>query len=165
MDNVLAVKEILPGGAGVFDADIPWYGQTVVGVTAWDTAALAELLPLGDFFGPALPPGRHDSFRKMRVTLDLPRRWFPDAPSRLAAFLRDAHAPVTLSRSGTGLKLEAHEKALKKKMLLAGSCEETGDGCRLDLVIGPKMGLGEWLRSFEESNALRRALAEIVEIS
>jgi hypothetical protein len=62
------------------------------------------------------------------------------------------------------MKLETHEKSLKKKMLLGGRCEETSDAYRLDLLIGPKIDLGGWLRSFDEPGAARRALAEIVEI-
>jgi hypothetical protein len=164
IENVLAVKEILPEAAGVLGADVPWFGETVVALTAWDADALRSLLPLGNAFGPVRDGAEPEVFRSMRLTLTLPRRWFSDAPSRLAAFLRDAHAPVTISRSGDALKLEAHEKALKRKMLLAGRCEETREDYRLDLVIGPKMDLGGWLRSFDEPGAERRALAEICEI-
>jgi hypothetical protein len=164
IDNVLAIKEILPEATAVLDADVPWFGETVVAVTAWDTDVLRGVFPLGDAFGPLRDEDQPDVFRKMRMTLTLPRRWFSDAPSRLAAFLRDAHAPVTISRAGAVLKLDAHDKALKRKMLLAGSCEETGDDYRLDLVIGPKMDLGAWLRSFDEPGAARLALAEIVRI-
>jgi len=164
VENVLAIKEVLPGEAGVFDADVPWFGETVIAVTAWDTDALGGVFPTGDAFGSLRKGGEPDAFRAMRLTLTLPRRWFPDAPGRLGTFLRDAHAPVTISRSGAALKLEAHEKALKRRMLLAGSCRETGDDYRLDLLIGPKMEIGGWLRSFEEPGAERRAVAEIVEI-
>ena len=167
LENVLAVKEILPQATAVLGADLPWYGTTVVAVTAWDTDGLGAVFPPGPDgpFGPLLTDQAPETFRQMRVRLDLPRRWFADAPSRLAAFLRDSHAPVTLSRSGDGMKLDAQQKTLKKKMLLAGTCKETGDSYRFDLVIGPKMDLGAWLASFPEPNAARRGLAEILEIS
>ena len=166
LENVLAIREALLESSGVLGAETAWFGQTVVAVTAWDTNALAELCARApgpfDSVVPAHEPG---TFHAMRVRLELPSALFADAPESLAAFLRDSHAPVTLSRSEGAVRLNAHDKSLKKKMLLEGTCVGTADGFLFDLLIGPKMTLGKWLESFGKRGMPRRALAEITSIS
>jgi hypothetical protein len=94
--------------------------------------------------------------------VELARTYFPDPAQRLADYLRDAHAPVTLSRSGDTATFIASEKSLKKRMLLAGTCRVTDAGALLDLTIGSRPFLRGWLESFGESRRARRALVEIL---
>jgi hypothetical protein len=99
----------------------------------------------------------------MRVRLELPDPPFIGAPERLARFLRDAHAPVTLTRADDGgHHMVIGEKSLKKRMLLEGSARKGAEGYRMDLLIGPKIDLGAWLGSFAEPGAARLCGAEIV---
>jgi hypothetical protein len=165
IQNILAVRESLGGASGVLGEETPWYGYTVVAVTAWDNETLVRLQePDGGIFGPVeeREPG---VFRALRMRVEVPSSLFPRAPESLAVFLRDAHAPVTLSRVGGTQRLLPAEKALKKKMLREGSCVETPDGWILDLVVGPKFSLGLWLQSSGGKGAARAALVEVTEIS
>ena len=99
----------------------------------------------------------------MRV--EVPSLLFPRAPESLAAFLRDAHAPVTLSRAGAAHRLVPAEKALKKRMVKEGTCVEAGDRWTLDLVVGPKFSLGQWMHASGGRGAARAALVEVNEIT
>jgi radical SAM superfamily enzyme YgiQ (UPF0313 family) len=164
LENVLSVREVLVTASGVLGEETPWFGETVVAVTAWDTTGLEKLFDhTGDAFGAILHEWEPGAFHTMRLLMDLPGSLFADAPGSLSAFLRDAHAPVTLSRSGGILGFVAGDKSLKKKMLLGGSCARTEDGYRLDLLIGAKLSLGKWMRSTAEEGAARGVLVEIKE--
>jgi hypothetical protein len=166
LENVLAMREALLEASGILGGETAWFGQTVVAVTAWDTNELAALLARAPGpFGSVVPDHEPGAFHSMRVRLELPAALFAQAPARLAAFLRDSHAPVTLSRSAGTVRLHAHDKSLKKRMLLEGTCAGTADGSHLDLLIGPKMALGTWLESFGGRGMPRRALAEITAIT
>ena len=166
LENVLAVREALAGASGVLGEETPWYGLTVAAVTAWDTDRLAELQePDGGTFGPIHTEWEQGAFHALRMRVEVPSSFFPRAPENLAAFLRDAHAPVTLSRAGGVQRLVPAEKALKKRMLREGTCMETRNGWTLDLVVGPKFSLGQWLQSFGGKGAARSALVEVREIT
>jgi radical SAM superfamily enzyme YgiQ (UPF0313 family) len=165
LDNVLAIGESLVEASGVFGEETAWFGKTVVALTAWDTGVLVPLLQNSQgIFGPLLPGYEPGVFRTLRVRLDLPAETFGDAPGRLAAFLRDNYAPVTLTGSGGAQRLHAAGKAAKKKMLLEGELTTSPAGTRAELLIGPKMELGAWLQSFGERGAPRQAIAEITAI-
>jgi hypothetical protein len=165
IDNVLAVSEALVESSGVFGPETPWFGQTVVGLTAWDTDAAARLLSEGQgAFGAPVTGQAPGAFRTLRVTLDLPGDAFPDAPGRLASFLTAHYAPATLSGSGGTWRLSTTEKSAKKKMLFSGVFVGGAEGFRAELLVGPKLVLGEWLRTFGERGTPRRALAEITGI-
>jgi hypothetical protein len=166
MDNVLALREVLLDGCDLLGGDeVPWFGKTVVAITAWDVKSLAQALGVsGSSFTGAAPDFAPGLFHDVRVRVTLPRRLFPDAPARLAAFMKESHAPVTLKRAGTTVRLVVGEKSLKKKMLLAATCEEAKEAYRLELSIGPHAFLGKWLASGERE-AARRALVEIVEVT
>ncbi|MGA2479284.1 MAG: hypothetical protein ABSG63_11100, partial [Spirochaetia bacterium] len=152
-------------GSGVLGQETPWFGQTVIALTAWDAEGLARLLGgTPDVFGPLASAHTPGVFHTLRVTLDLPAESFPDAPNRLAAFLKDGYAPATLSGSGGTWRLTTTVKAARKKMLLSGSFTATAGGTRADLLIGPKLLIGEWLQSFGERGTPRQALAEITAI-
>jgi hypothetical protein len=165
MDNVLAVAETLIEGSGVLGQETPWFGQTVVALTAWDTGSLDRLMAgTGGLFGPPAPAHLPGVFRTLRVTLDLPGDGFPDAPGSLATFLKDRYAPATLTGSGGTWRFSIPEKSVKKRMLLSGIFTTTAEGTRAELLIGPKLMLGEWLQSFGERGIPRRALAEITAV-
>jgi len=46
-------------------------------------------------------------------------------------------------------------------MLLSGTCEESPQGAVVDLMIGPKPFLQNWLQSFGQPDAARAALVEV----
>jgi len=164
LENVLAVRESLAAASGVLGDETPWYGQTVAAVIAWDTETLADLQEPG-IFGPVVKEWEPGVFRALRMRVEVPSSLFPGAPESLAVFLRDAHAPVTLSRAAGAQRLVPAEKALKKRMLREGTCVETPSGWILDLVVGPKFSLGQWLQSSGGKGAARAALVEVTEIS
>jgi hypothetical protein len=99
----------------------------------------------------------------MRV--ELPASLLSHAAEDLAAFLRDAHAPVTLVRAGSAQRLVPAEKSLKKRMLREGTCARTRTGWLLDLLVGPRFSLGQWLQSSAGKGAPRAALVEVREIA
>jgi hypothetical protein len=159
-DNVLSVSVPFAAGTAMNADDLPWFGQTVAAVIAWDVERLSRNLgePLGGIM-PEFDPGAATS---IRVRVELPARLFADPAQRLADFMRDAHAPVTLSRSRDTATFTAAEKSLKKKMLLAGACRTTAEGAELILTVGSRPFLKEWLESFGDMRAARRALVEIL---
>jgi hypothetical protein len=106
-----------------------------------------------------------EAARTLEVLLVLPSRFFPHPAQRLAEFLRDAHAPVTLSRRGETEHFTVGEKALKKRLLMAGTCRSVETGAVLELSIGSRPFLGEWMRSFEQPAGAREALVEIRSLS
>ena len=63
------------------------------------------------------------------------------------------------------MRFIAAERSAKKRMLLSGSCRAEGDSHVLELTVGSRPFLGEWLSAAAEPGAARRALAEIQEIS
>jgi hypothetical protein len=165
-DNVVALQEVLLDGANLLGDEVPWFGTTIAAVTAWDAKALEESLgkPGSSFAGPA-PGFAPGLFHDIQVRVSLPRDLFPDAPARLAAFMKDSHAPVTLTRKGTAVTLVVGEKSLRKRSLLAATFQEATDTCRCELSIGPKAFLGDWLSSFGGGReTARRAMVEIVEV-
>jgi hypothetical protein len=164
-DNVLSVTGIRAAGAAMSADDLPWFGRAVAAVIAWDTARLARSLHDAGPLGPVLPDFDPDGETTTRVRLELPGRFFPDPAQRLADFLRDAHAPVTLSRSGETATFTAPAKSLKKRMLLAGTCTSSEAGSVLDLTIGSRPFLRQWLESFGDPETARRALVEIIALS
>ena len=146
--------------------DLPWFGKTVAAVIAWDAARLAR--SLGDAAGPLGVIVRGfdpEAVRTISLRLELPGGFFPDPAQRLADFLRDAHAPVTLSRSGDTVTFTPAEKSLKKRMLLAGTCRTSRTGAAFDLQVGSRPFLREWLGSFGERETARRAVVEILALS
>jgi hypothetical protein len=166
IENVLAVREALADASGVLGEETPWYGQTVASITAWDPDKLAELEKLdGGTFGPVDGDWEPGVFHALRMRVEVPSSLFPRAPENLAAFLRDAHAPVTLFRAGGVQRLVPAEKALKKRMLREGTCVETRNGWTLDLLVGPKFSLGQWLQSSAGKGAARAVLVEVREIT
>jgi hypothetical protein len=167
IDNALALNEALVDRSGVLGDQVSWFGSTVVAITAWDPIGLRRALAAakgaaGNPFGAVFEDFVPGAWSSMRVRLELPDPPFVGAPERLARFLRDAHAPVTLTRADDGgHHMVIGEKSLKKRMLLEGSARKGAGGYRMDLLIGPKIDLGAWLRSFEEPGAARLGWAEI----
>ena len=163
-ENILGVTEALVEESGVLGVEVPWFGETLVSITAWDTAALAGVL--ADPAGPVAtwkPEAGPEAVRSMSVRLELPAYLFPDPGARFAKFLRDQHAPVTLTRSGDEERFVVPEKSMKKHMLHAGTCSKVDAGHLLQLVLGRKPFLGELLGTFP--GPAHGALAEIMEIT
>jgi hypothetical protein len=159
-DNVLSVTVPFAAGTAMNADDLSWFGQTVAAVIAWDPGRFAR--NLGGPFGGILDGFEPRAVKSTMVRVELPGAYFPDPAQRLADFLRDAHAPVTLSRSGDTATFTAAEKSLKKRILLAGTCRTTSGGAELHLVVGSRPFLQEWLESFEDSRSARRALVQIL---
>jgi hypothetical protein len=162
-DNVLSVTEAFAADSGVIADGVPWFGQTVAGVIAWDPGGLpagGESEPVG-----ARVPGFDITVpRTVQVRIELPAGVFPNPAGRLAEFLRDAHAPVTLTRRGDTESFVVPGKSAKKKLLLAGTCRSADAGAVLELSVGTRPFLGQWLASFGDPDAVRDAVVEIVRI-
>ena len=167
VENVLSVRETLFGPWDLFGAETAWFGETVVEVAAWNTEDVAGSLARGapGPFGEPVDVGEPGVFSRLSLRLHLPAGLFPDPVGRLALFLRDRHAPVTVMRAGGGWRLAVAEKSTKKGMILGGSGAEEANEVCVDLVVGPKFPLGEFLASFPEREAARRALVEVTAVS
>jgi hypothetical protein len=180
IDNLLSVREILFAGQGPRDRYPPWYGRSVFSLTAWDPEALQAALqnapsehtgppPSGGQTGPT--PSALE-VAEIRLRLELPERFFPQAGERLAEYLAAEHAPATARRLGPDLVLEPGARALKRKLLLAGvwraAAEEATGGGELrvaELTIGPRFRLRRYLGLFPEPQAWRRALVEVLDFA
>jgi hypothetical protein len=158
LGNVLSMRESLigPWAAGL---DTPWFGQSVVGVSAWDTESA-----LGGSLGDSLGDFSPGVFRSLDVRLTLPGAFFPQPGARLASFLNAEHIPITLLRAEGGGEYTIGEKALRKKALLAGRFTDDGREAVLELRVGPRFPLAAFLGSFPGPGVSRRALLEVVDI-
>ncbi|MCX7037981.1 MAG: hypothetical protein NT005_02430, partial [Spirochaetes bacterium] len=136
------------------------FGQTVVGVSAWDTESALEGA-LGGALG-GFSPG---AFHSLDVCLTLPNAFCPQAGAHLADFLNREHVPITLRRAEGGGTYTVGEKALRKKALLAGRFTDSGREAVLELRVGLKFPLAEYLASFHGPGVSRRALLEVVSIA
>ena len=75
------------------------------------------------------------------------------------------HVPVTVQRSASGLDYVVGAKALRKKALLAGRSLPGSAGTILELRVGPKFPLAEFLAEAGRGpGASRRALLEVTGI-
>jgi radical SAM superfamily enzyme YgiQ (UPF0313 family) len=150
VDNVLSMTEALVSPAGLLGDDLAWHGKTVAAVIAWNPV---EVL--------ALEPSTTETAAVLEVQVRLPVDMPVNPAQRLAEFLRDAHAPVTLVNAGDGVTLRVPEKSRGKRMVLSGSARQTGEGWVLELSIGTRPFLAEWLRSLGGPEVLRGTVVEI----
>ncbi len=89
-DNVLSVTESIAARGDLVGEELPWWGRTAAAVIAWDAERFLADVPLEDRGSTADVDG-------LEVRVVLPAAEFPDPAGRLASFLRDAHAPVTVT--------------------------------------------------------------------
>jgi len=158
-DNVLSVMELIAARTDVIGEELRWFGRTTAAVIAWDTEGfLASLAPQDLPLRLATAAGQTG---ELAVQIRLPAQTFPYPASRLAAFLRDAHAPVTIKGPARDCAFEVSDKAARKRMLLAGSCRTDSGEHVLDLTVGARPFLQEWLQSFGDRELARLALVEI----
>ena len=162
VDNVLSVTEAFAARTGVIGEDLRWCGKTIAAVIAWDAKSFLESLAPGDEpLCPAEPLSDAAEIRELEVRVRLPAELFPDPARRLAEFLRDAHAPVTITGPAADSAFTVPQKSRKKRLVLAGTCRAEGSDHVLDLRIGTRPFLQEWLQSFGQPEGARLVLAEI----
>jgi hypothetical protein len=160
------------------------YGETVVGIRAWDTAALDRLTAHVALPGGALLRGLVSSFtpgqfETMRVRLILPVAHFPDAGRGLRRYLQDQHVPVNLrgmsaaeladvgfdaGAVASAYRFELPEKARKKRVLVEGIYVEREGRFEVELVVSPKFDLVDYLRALPGPSRFREARAEVLEL-
>ena len=166
IDNVLSIRESLLAPSSALGAEVPWFGRTVAAVTAWDPRSFAQAVSgVPDLFEAERPGFVPGSWTDMRISLWLPAADFPDPVDRLAEFLRNAHAPVTVrKRNGASFTLDVPEKSARRKAVLAGRGTRSDGGTTMELVLGAKFHLADFLSSFGGSGASRSALMEILSV-
>jgi radical SAM superfamily enzyme YgiQ (UPF0313 family) len=170
IENLLSVREILFAGQGPRDRFPPWFGRSVFALTGWEPEALAAALGddpgEGALWETVLPAAaRAPAAAEIRLRLELPGRFFPQAAERLGQYLAAEHAPATARRLDSELHLEPGARALKHKVLLAGVVRQAADGVVAELTIGPRFRLRRYLELFPEPEAWRRALVQVLEVS
>ncbi len=169
IDNVLSLREALLEPSRAFGADVAWFGRSVIAVTAWDAASFTQAArSVPQLFGDDVPAFVPGTWKRLRVSVSLPALHFPDPAGRLAAYLRESHAPVTIRRDEDRFELIVPDKSAKKKAILEGKGARTADGARMELVIGGKLRLDDFLGSFGDAGASaaarRSALAEVLSV-
>ena len=117
----------------------------------------------GSFSG-RRPGSSPEAARACASVWHCPALLFPEPVDRLAAYLRDIHAPVTLRKTADAFQLDVPEKALRKKAILGGKGEKTPSGVSMELLVGAKLRLGDFLDSFSTPGASRAALVEVLEV-
>ena len=166
LENVLTVRESVVEPSGVLGPDTPWYGWTVVAVTAWDRGSLEQAVAgVPELFGETLTLFVPGSFASLELSLDLPGHVFADPVDRLSEFLRDAHSPVTVTRSGGDLVLVPARKSARKGLVVDARGRLIEGGWKLELQAGPKLRLGDFLGSFSGTGAASRATVEVRSVS
>ena len=155
-DNVLSVS--VPFAAGIRRRRWrQWVGNAVAAVIAGGVGS-ASLGTLGHRLRRLFRTRAATSFR---VRVVLPREYFP-SPNSGWGISCAMHTRRSPSRRGDTATFTASEKSLKKKMLLAGTCQTTAAGAELSLTIGSRAFLKEWLESFGDTRTVRRALVEVL---
>ena len=170
-DKLLAARESLFTTRENRDRYAQLYGETIFALTAWDTAELhVSLKRLEEIATPDITylgvaegfaPG---SFRRMRLEFALPTSYFPAAGQRLRDFLRERYVPVNVRREGAGYRFDLPAKALKKKVLFAGTYAQTEESCSLQLLVSPKFDLRSFLRSFSEPARYRQSRVAVCDL-
>ncbi|MGD1991667.1 MAG: radical SAM protein [Anaerolineae bacterium] len=170
-ENLLAVEEALFTAPENRDRYANVHGETVYALKAWDpdgvidalAAAEADVAPGLEVLGTAegFVPGQVD---RMRLSLVLPKVYFPNAGQQLRDVLREAYVPCNLRREGAGYQFDLPARALKKRILFEGRYEEVDDGYRMDLVVSPKFDLLAFLRAFEVAERYRLADVAVSEL-
>lgn len=148
VDNLLAVDEQLFSIGENMARFGMTAGETVFALKAWDSdrliRALAEVgtgacrdvkfLSMADGFKPGV-------FKRVEVDLALHVDSPDEAASRLSAFLRETHLPVSIRREGGGYRLEVQGKGGKREVLLGGTYCIEGSTFKAHLEIGPRFNL------------------------
>jgi hypothetical protein len=165
IENVLSIKECLVAPSTALGADTPWFGRSVVGVTAWDPASFIQAArSVTELFGDEMPAFEPGTWAALRISLSLPAFHFPDPVESLAAFLNDSHAPVTIKTDGDSFQFIVPDKSIKKKAILEGKGTRSAGGASMELVLGAKFRLCDFLGSFESAAARRSAQVEIISV-
>jgi radical SAM superfamily enzyme YgiQ (UPF0313 family) len=169
-DNLLSVNESVFQTRANRARYAGTYGETIVALRAWDL----ELLEAALMEGQELPDGvqfqgwvagfEPGGFVRARFRIDLPADHFPDAGRALRRYLQAQYVPVNLRGADHGYVYDIPDKALKKRVLLAGAFAEIRGRYHLDLVATPKLNLVDLLSSFTEPGRFREARVEVSEL-
>jgi len=173
IDNMLSIRESLLERSGVFGADAAWFGKSVVAVTAWDQESFAQaVVGLPELFGAVIHGFTPGSLTRVDLSLFLSTQHFPDTVDRLATFLKDSHAPVTVKREGGAFDLIVPDKSARRKVIYRARGVRSDDGVLLSLTIGAKFDLGRFLSSFADPSASstdlsgrRSAVVEVLRVT
>ena len=164
IDNVLAFSESLADPSGIFPPEVFWFGRSIVKVTAWDMDSFAQAaLSTPGLFGPEVKGFVAGAWSAVTIILSLSIHSLPDPVDALASFLNDCHAPVTIKRSGSAFGFVVPDKSARKRVVLAGKGTRSAHGVSMELSLGAKFRLGDFLRSLGSETA-RHALVEILRI-
>ncbi len=80
---------------------------------------------------------------------------------RLADYLHQKHIPATITRNGSSFVLQLASKYQRKRIILAGSFYENGDGWRLELRIGSNFDLSALLQTINSLTGEPAISAEV----
>jgi len=153
VENVLSMTEARVSRSGVLGEECAWHGKTVAAVIAWDPGALPRGTTSGD--------GAGEASGQIELRVALPVGAARNPAQSLAEYLRDAHAPVTVVRSADGVRFTVPDKSLRKKMLLDGFGQETENGWVLELRVGQRPFVADWLERLGGRELVRGADVEI----
>ncbi len=146
LDNVLSVSESVVAPSGMLGPDAPWFGRSVVAVTAWDPGSFARAAEgVPELFGGPVQGFAPGSWSSLQVSFVVPA--VPDPADALAAFLKDSYAPVTIRRGGDSFSLAVPDKSARKKLVTAGKGSRADGGVRVELSVGTRFRLGDFLVS------------------
>ena len=160
VENVLSLRECVIASSDLLGRETAWFGRSVVSVLAWDAASFAEAARgIPELLGPGAEGFAPGSWSSIHVALTLPSS--PDPADELSRFLKDAYAPVTIRRSADSFTVTVPDKSARKKLVLAGNGMRMGDVVRMELAIGAKLRLGDFLQSLGEPS---RALLEVLRV-
>lgn len=151
-DNLLAVEEqLFSVGDNLARFGIVG-GETVLALKAWDNDRLVRALSKPGAaicrevaflsFAEGFKPG---VFRRAHVDVGLHVSSPDEAGSRLSAFLRDAHLPVSIRREGAGYLLEIRGKGGKREVLTGGTYGVKDNSFSAHLEIGPRFDLQQFV--------------------
>lgn len=165
-DNLLAVRESLFSTRELRGRWGMPGGETIFALKAWEPTSLAarlRALALPGLLGVAerFMPG---VFETARLHLTLPVEIFPQADVQLRDYLRAMHLPVNLRRTSEGVHFDLAPKALKKRIVLEAAGVSTEKAYTLTLHVSSRFDLLDFLRSFADPYAYRRAEVIVSEL-
>ncbi|MBN1487044.1 MAG: radical SAM protein [Anaerolineae bacterium] len=166
IDNLLTVQESLFTTKTNQRLYTGMYGETVFALKAWEiTTILDAFTEQGEntllsgkvrYMGMAqdFTPGE---FKQADIKIVLPTSHFPEAGQHLRKYLHQQYVPVNIRRHDGGYQFDIPAKAHKKKSLLGGNYTQDAVQFTGDLVIGPKLDIVDFLRSFDKPEHYREA--------
>lgn len=156
LDNLLSAEESMFTLARGNSGKVPFYGETVFALKAWDVELIREDLNSGCQEGVGLFGAIHEvhedytagKYKSAEISFSCSQAVIPDADRVLSEFLRAHHINFTLLRMEHGYGFEVANKK-RARELIAGASYSLAEGVySFRVTVGPRCDLNALYQAF-----------------